>query len=928
MPPSQPRPGSPPAPAVRRLSKSRFKEAWACPTRLYFTGKEQFGNAEADDPFLRALAEGGFQVGALAQAYHPGGILIDSQDTSQAVAQTAAHMAQDPVTLFEGALCAGPLMARADILQRRGDSLSVVEVKSKSFDPQSANFFRQRADAHGHRRLGAQMRDYIADVGFQALVAQRAYPLLRVTPYLMLVDRSARATVDGLNQKFWLRSGAGGRPEVEPVGDCSLAALGAPLLAMVDVSSEVAALDWEEGAGGSFAGMVDAWAAAYVADQMIDPDVGSKCRRCPYRIGPELLAAGRASGFEACWGQAMGLSADDSRSRPLVIDMARISSDALLAAGTLFLQDVEEAAINPQPDDRPGLSPSQRQWLQVGSLGAVRPAITLDREGLGEAMQSWAYPLHMIDFETMMPALPVHRGAHPYAQLAFQFSHHTLGEDGSVAHRSQWIASEAGVFPNFDFVRALRSAVGETGTIFRYHWHENTVLCHIAQQLRDASPAPDDAAELLAWLRTITCSPQKSLDTWHGPRAMVDMCELVKRFDHHPAAGGSNSLKVVLPAVLEGSLFLQEKYAQPIYGAAEGIPSHNFIDMAWVRRDAQGRLQDPYRLLQPWVGIGLPRPDDRLFADDDLHNGGAAMTALARMQFTQMAPQERGPAHRGSAALLRARHPRHGDGGRVLAGRDRHVLTGPLMLYGSACAISLGATSGVAGKPMMQNVSNSVRGPSPTADDAEALSAARPASITPSLQPSRPQAEAPPPADSAQIPTHAGALSALRAGRQALAQAADRPLGGLATPDISCRRLHRAEALVRPTPHAASEGLWRLPERLRLIDLTLCGAHRPDHQPSWQRAELDLLLSVGRCAQAHALWQGAAEDLVLLNKLITGANLCSVTESGLAPWVALRRRQMAPLEDAIEAARAHLEASIQRLSAASMAPKAADIAPI
>ena len=117
-----------------------------------------------------------------------------------------------------------------------------------------------------------------------------------------------------------------------------------------------------------------------------------------------------------------------------------------------------------------------------------------------------------------------------------------------------------------------------------------------------------------------------------------------------PAAGGSNSLKYVLPAVLEGSPFLQEKYARPIYGAPGGIPSHNFTNMVWVRPGPEGGLQDPYRLLEPVAGVDLPERDGRLFSDDELRNGGAAMTALARMQFTQMSPAERALL---TAALLR-----------------------------------------------------------------------------------------------------------------------------------------------------------------------------------------------------------------------------------------------------------------------------------
>ena len=45
-----------------------------CPAKLYYTGKEEYANQNIDDPFMSALAEGGFQVGALAQAYYPEGI--------------------------------------------------------------------------------------------------------------------------------------------------------------------------------------------------------------------------------------------------------------------------------------------------------------------------------------------------------------------------------------------------------------------------------------------------------------------------------------------------------------------------------------------------------------------------------------------------------------------------------------------------------------------------------------------------------------------------------------------------------------------------------------------------------------------------------------------------------------------------------------
>ena len=59
--------------AASYLTKTRFKLATECPTKLFYTGKPEYADQSSVDPFLKALAEGGFQVGELAKAYHPGG---------------------------------------------------------------------------------------------------------------------------------------------------------------------------------------------------------------------------------------------------------------------------------------------------------------------------------------------------------------------------------------------------------------------------------------------------------------------------------------------------------------------------------------------------------------------------------------------------------------------------------------------------------------------------------------------------------------------------------------------------------------------------------------------------------------------------------------------------------------------------------------
>ena len=52
---------------MRYLTKSKFKLGLECPTKLYYVGKKQYPNQKQSDPFLTQLANGGFQVEALAR---------------------------------------------------------------------------------------------------------------------------------------------------------------------------------------------------------------------------------------------------------------------------------------------------------------------------------------------------------------------------------------------------------------------------------------------------------------------------------------------------------------------------------------------------------------------------------------------------------------------------------------------------------------------------------------------------------------------------------------------------------------------------------------------------------------------------------------------------------------------------------------------
>lgn len=106
--------------ATSYLTKSRFKLALSCPTKLFYTGKSQYANKNDGDDFLKMLADGGFQVGELAKLMYPGGIEITSQDNQEALAQTSELLEAENVILFEPAIAYQGLQVRAKAWENSG----------------------------------------------------------------------------------------------------------------------------------------------------------------------------------------------------------------------------------------------------------------------------------------------------------------------------------------------------------------------------------------------------------------------------------------------------------------------------------------------------------------------------------------------------------------------------------------------------------------------------------------------------------------------------------------------------------------------------------------------------------------------------------------------------------------------------------------
>ncbi len=274
------------------LSKSRFKIALECPRKLVYSIDPRYANSKDSDDLLKALAEWGHQVGALAKLMYPGGIEITAVSPEEQIRETQRLLQQDEITLFEPTFRSGNLLVRVDVLVKRGRDIKLIEVKSKGFNPDKDSFRAKKSP------IEKVWRPYLYDVAFQALVLEACHPKWRVTPFLMLLDTSATASFPGVGAQFEVkRHGRLVEVATQPRFDPSL--LKAPLLKAHDVSEEVRMLrdglvETPAGEQG-FKELVD-WLAGHLAKgEPFQPFTGSQCKKCEFYCDPAEHAENRRS---------------------------------------------------------------------------------------------------------------------------------------------------------------------------------------------------------------------------------------------------------------------------------------------------------------------------------------------------------------------------------------------------------------------------------------------------------------------------------------------------------------------------------------------------------------------------------------------------------------------------------------------------------
>ena len=594
---------------MKYLTKTLFKKGLECPLKLTVNYK----SSEEKNEFLSALADGGFQAEELSRLHYRPGYLIADRDYANSLKNTNDLLKKPDSIIYEAAFLHENLFVRTDILVKTSNVIKVIEVKAKSFDSTMNNVFINNSG-----RIRPEWRLYLFDLAFQKYVVQKSYPEYSIQSYLMLADKSKRASIDGLNQLFQITKNPNIRTGIDVKVE-SIEDIGDPIMEPRNLSgliNDIISKDIHKIHGLSFKSLVENFTELYTNQKEINwKDYnGHVCREC--------------------WMEQFNIG-DEDKLRPNIYELWQFRNQKTLFKSNIFFLDQLQKSDFDEPLET-HLSIKNRQLLQIEKRvneSLNKPVdFYLDVDNLRDEMLEWKFPLHFIDFETCTSALPFTKGRHPYEQIAFQYSHHIIYSDGKIEHKSEYINAEPGKFPNYDFVRSLKKDLEfDNGSVFKYATHENSILNAIYDQLIDSDET--DKNELMDFIQSVTNKKENNKLIWRGERDMIDMCDLVKKYFYDSYMKGSNSIKVVLPAVIKICEFVNKKYSKKI--GEINTTSLNFSnDHVWIQ---DGNL-DPYS--------SLPIPDFSKITKpvgdiNKLNNGGDALTAYAKIQYLEMSSQER-----------------------------------------------------------------------------------------------------------------------------------------------------------------------------------------------------------------------------------------------------------------------------------------------
>ena len=170
------------------------------------------------------------------------------------------------------------------------------------------------------------------------------------------------------------------------------------------------------------------------------------------------------------------------------------------------------------------------RWA-ADAAAASKGDLEWNAQAIREYLDDLTWPLYLLDFETIGPAIPLFDESRPYQQVPFQFSLHIMTKMNAKPRHVAWLWDGTGD-PRQAMFTELCRAIGPTGSVLAYNkrFEEG--------RLTDSAEALHEHAD---WVDALM------------PR-MVDLGDPFRQHAvRHPLLGRKWSLKIVLPLLTDMS---------------------------------------------------------------------------------------------------------------------------------------------------------------------------------------------------------------------------------------------------------------------------------------------------------------------------------------------------------------------------------------
>ena len=116
---------------LNHLTKSKYLNGLQCHKQLWYEKNHPERKANISRSQQRRFDQGK-EVGILAHSYFPGGVLINTTDSANALEQTEAAIGRGAACIFEASFIFNGVLVKCDILQKDADLWRIIEVKAST----------------------------------------------------------------------------------------------------------------------------------------------------------------------------------------------------------------------------------------------------------------------------------------------------------------------------------------------------------------------------------------------------------------------------------------------------------------------------------------------------------------------------------------------------------------------------------------------------------------------------------------------------------------------------------------------------------------------------------------------------------------------------------------------------------------------------